>query len=382
MVTEDFIRQHLNADVCALALQRNRYPDVDIDFALQQIEGYQRTREKLPTLSQLEGWWFPPRLNIEQCSSEATARYKASLVKGNTLVDLTGGYGIDCFFLSENFRHIDYVEQQNVLCRIAEHNFQLAHRPIVVHGQNSLDYIRTMSPVDCIYMDPARRGKSGVKVVCLEDCQPDVSELYPLLKTHCKVLLLKLSPMLDLNIALRALPEAAEVHIVELDGEVKELLVLCRFDIPRSLSLSIKAVQLTKTTSRCFSFTLGEEKNAECLMATQLERYLYEPAPSILKAGAFRTLSERYHVAKLASNTHLYTSSSLVCDFPGRIFEVTSFPQKKDIRKWQCNLITKNYPQDTATLHRSLQLRDGGNQYLIGTRLGTLPVLILANRVQ
>ncbi len=380
MVTEDFIRRHLDADVCALALQRNRYPDVDIDFALRQIEGYQRAKDKLPTLSQLEGWWFPPRLNIEQCSSEATARYKASLVNGSTLADLTGGYGIDSFFLSENFCHTDYVEQQKELCRIAEHNFQLEHRPIVVHEQNCLDYIRTMSPVDCIYMDPARRGESGAKVVRLEDCLPNVSDIYSLLKTRCKVLLLKLSPMLDVSIALSTLSEAAEVHIVEVEGEVKELLVLCRFGT--SASLSVNAVQLTKTTSRCFSFTPDEEQNAESLMAVQLEQYLYEPSPSILKAGAFRTISERYHIAKLASNTHLYTSSSLVSDFPGRIFEVTALPQKKDVRKQQYNLITRNYPQDTATLRHSLQLRDGGDQYLIGTRLGTRPVLILANRLQ
>ncbi len=380
MVTEDFIRQHLDADVCALALQRNRYPDVDIDFALRQIEGYQRAKEKLPTLSRVDGWWFPPRLNIEQCSSEATARYKASLLNGNTLTDLTGGYGIDCYFLSENFLYTDYVEQQNELCRIAEHNFQLTHRPVVVHEQDCLEYIRAMSSVDCIYMDPARRGKSGMKVVRLEDCQPDILDIYPLLKARCKVLLLKLSPMLDVSNALDALPDAGEVHIVEVNGEVKELLVLCNF--VTSVPLSIKAVQLTKTTCRCFSFMPDEEKHAGCLMASELERYLYEPAPSVLKAGAFRTISERYHVAKLASNTHLYTSSSLVCGFPGRIFEVTALPPKKDLRKRRCNLITRNYPQDTALLRRSLQLRDGGNQYLIGTRLGSQPLLILANRIQ
>ncbi len=380
MVTEDFIREHRDADVYALALQRGRYPQVDIDFALRQIEGYQRAKEKLPTLAEKEGWRFPARLNIEQCSSEVTARYKSSLVEGDSLADLTGGYGIDSYYLSEKFKHIDYVEQQSELCRTAEHNFRLTARAIAVHNADALDYLQTMAPVDCIYMDPARRGKKGEKVVRLEECQPDVTSIYSLLRERCRVLLLKLSPMLDLDMALRALPAAEEVHIVEVNGEVKELLVLCRFGGHRSLS--IKAVQLTGTVSRTFCFTLDEEKESVCVMASRLERYLYEPSPSILKAGAFKTISSRYGIAKLARNTHLYTSDELITSFAGRIFEVITLTQKAAIRGRQVNLITRNYPETTTALHRSLQLRDGGEQYLIGTRLGAQPVMILANRVQ
>lgn len=264
-MTEDFIREHRDADVYALALQRGRYPEVDIDFALRQIEGYQRAKEKLPTLAETEGWWFPARLNIEQCSSEVTARYKASLVEGDSLVDLTGGYGIDSYYLSEKFRHTDYVEQQSELCGVAEHNFRLTARAIAVHNTDGLDYLQTMMPVDCIYIDPARRGKKGEKVVRLEECQPDVASVYPLLRERCRVLLLKLSPMLDLEMALRALPATEEVHIVEVNGEVKELLVLCRFD--RHNPLSIRAVQLTGTVSRTFCFTLDEEKESVCVCA-------------------------------------------------------------------------------------------------------------------
>ncbi len=379
-MTEEFIREHRDADVYALALQRGRYPEVDIDFALRQIEGYQRAKEKLPTLAETEGWWFPARLNIEQCSSEVTARYKASLVEGDSLVDLTGGYGIDSYYLSEKFRHTDYVEQQSELCGIAEHNFRLTARAIAVHNTDSLDYLQTMMPVDCIYIDPARRGKKGEKVVRLEECQPDVASVYPLLRERCRVLLLKLSPMLDLGMALRALPAMEEVHIVEVNGEVKELLMLCRFDGHNPLS--IRAVQLTGTASSTFCFALDEEKESACIMASCLKRYLYEPSPSILKAGAFKTVSARYGVAKLARNTHLYTSDELATGFAGRIFEVVGLVQKSAIRGRQLNLITRNYPETTNALHRSLQLRDGGEQYLIGTRLGAQPVLILANRVQ
>lgn len=379
-MTEEFIREHRDADVYSLALQRSRYPQVDIDFALRQIEGYQRAKEKLPTLSAQDGWLFPARLNIEQCSSEQTARYKASLVGGESLADLTGGYGIDSYYLSEKFRHTDYVEQQSELCEIAEHNFRLSARAISVHNTDCLDYLRTMKPVDCIYMDPARRGGKSEKVVRIEDCRPDVASIYPLLRERCRVLLLKLSPMLDLDMALRALPATEEVHVVEAGGEVKELLVLCRFD--GQGSRCIKAVQLTGGACHTFRFTHEEEKGSVCKMASRLERYLYEPSPSILKAGAFKTVSARYGVAKLAGNTHLYTSDALVEGFAGRIFEVVALTQKAAVRGRQVNLITRNYPEATTALHRSLRLRDGGEQYLIGTKLGTQPILILANRLQ
>lgn len=380
VTTEDFILKNRNADVATLALQRNRYPDVDIDFALQQIEGYQRAKDKLPTLSQIDGWWFPPRLNIEQCSSEQSAHYKSSLLSGKTLIDLTGGYGVDCYFLSRNFLHTDYVELSSELCRIAEHNFRLLTGAITVHQMDCTDYLKSSPSVDCIYIDPARRGKMGNKVVRLEDCLPNVVEIYPLIKEHCKVLLLKLSPMLDIDTALRALPDAQRLHIVEVNGEVKELLILCNF--AEHSPLRITAAQLTAIGCKSFSFTPEEEKNAVCPMADRVERYIYEPAPSILKAGAFKTVGDRYKVLKWDNNTHLYTSEHLVQDFPGRVFKVVERVQKKDIVGTQANLLTRNYPQDTMALRKSLRLRDGGSRYIIGARLAGLPLLILAERLQ
>ncbi len=381
MVTAEFIKQYRDADVLTLALQRNRYPEVDIDFALQQIEGYQRSRDKLPTLSNIEGWLFPPRLNIEQCSSEATAQFKASLVQGNTLVDLTGGYGIDTYFLSQHFRHTDYVEQNAQLAQIADHNFRLTKRDICVHNALSQDFLEAMPKVDCIYLDPARRGRAGQKVVRMEDCQPNVVELYPQLRQHCDILLLKLSPICDIDVALRSLPDAEAVYVVESNGEVKELLVLCRFANTRPITIT--AVQLTKADApHTFTFAPEEEHVAMPHLATQLGQYLYEPAPAILKAGAFKTVGNRYNIAKLAINTHLYTAEQYIPDFRGRVFRIVSVAQKKELQQRQLNIITRNYPQDIVALRRSLRIKEGGSDYLIATRLCAQPMLLLAQRLQ
>ncbi len=381
MVTAEFIREYRDADVLTLALQCNRYPDVDIDFALQQIEGYQRSRDKLPTLSNIDDWLFPPRLNIEQCSSEATAQFKASLVQGDTLVDLTGGYGIDTYYISQHFRHTDYVEQNAQLSQIASHNFSLTQRDICVHNTLSQSFLEAMSHVDCIYLDPARRGRAGQKVVRLEDCQPNVVELYPLLQQHCDTLLLKLSPICDIDIALHALPNAEQVYAVESNGEVKELLVLCRFS--NTKPISITAVQLNKSNPpHTFTFTPDEEHAAVSYIATHLESYLYEPASSILKAGAFKTVGNRYNIAKLATNTHLYTADQYMPDFQGRVFRILSVAQKKELQHRQLNVITRNYPQDIVALRHNLRIKEGGTDYLIATRLASQPILLLAQRLQ
>ena len=377
--TELFIEQHAGDDITRLALQRNRYPGVDIDFALRQIEGRQRTKDKLSAISHIAGWHYPQRLGLEQCSSEPTARYKSALLQGDTLTDLTGGFGIDTFFLSERFRLTHYVERQTELCDIARHNFALTDRSVEVHNMDSVDYLAAMPKVDCIYLDPARRSASGNKVFRLEDCEPDVTAIYTLLRQKCDTLLLKLSPMLDIAAALQALPHAAEVHVLSVKGEVKETLVLCRF--PDTVPLRICAVNLLHDGQQTFSFLPDEEKNAVPTYAKELCTYLYEPNLSILKAGAFRTVAVQFGLWKLGVNTHLYTADRLLPDFPGRIFRLLPLPDKKALRRQAFHVITRNYPQTTDVLRRQLKIHEGGDNYLIGTRIADRPVLLMAERI-
>lgn len=377
-----FIKEHANDDINRLALQRNRYPDVDIDFALQQIEGRQRTKEKLPTLYNIENWHYPKRLSIEQCSSEETARYKATLVQGDTLVDLTGGFGIDTFFLSEHFAHTDYVERHEELCSIARHNFTLLGRAISVHNTTGEEFLATMSKADCIYIDPARRSATGGKVFKLEDCEPDIGIIYETVRAKCDTLLLKLSPMLDISAALHSLPQATEVHVIGVKGEVKEILIHCDFrNVQDAPPVHIRTINIRPKGFQRFDFTPTQEREEECEYANQIATYLYEPNLCILKAGAFKSIGKHYQLQKLAQNTHLYTSDRLIHNFPGRIFHILSLPDKKELHGKAFNVITRNHPQSTDILRCQLKIKEGGNSYLIGTRIADKPMLLLAERV-
>ncbi len=395
--TIQFIREHATDDVRMLALHKNRYPDVDIDFALQQIEGRQRTRDKLPEIYAIEGWHYPVRLSLEQCSSEITAKYKKAPLlsppQGGSLVDLTGGFGIDTFYLSQLFETTHYVERNPDLCAIAEHNFALAERNIVVHNAQAEEYLQAMEAVDVIYLDPARRSASGGKVFRLQDCEPDLTQLYPQLMSKCRVLMVKLSPMLDITEALRHLPDAREVHIVAIRNEVKEILILCYRDEALHSSLQVDSKRIAvnlETDDAPFVFTIEEE--TQCCASLPLWGesegagwLLYEPNAAILKAGAFRTVGARYGVRKLGVNTQLYAADTLIADFPGRVFKVMDTPDKaqlKALQKTGAHTICRNYPLSADRLAAKHKIREGGALYLIGTRIGDKPTLLLAERLR
>lgn len=423
MTLHEFITLHQADDINRLALQRNRYPfltDTDFRFALRQIEGRQRTRSKLPSVSDLPDWHYPARLSLEQCSSEVTARYKASLVEGRTLADLTGGMGIDTLFLSARFRETCYVERQEELCTLAAHNFGMLQRNISIHCTDAGMFLEQMQPVDVIYLDPARRSAAGGKVFRVEDCEPDIIGLLPLLRTLCSVLLVKLSPMLDIAAALRSLPDTAEVHVVAVKNEVKELLLLCRFTSSSfalsdnlSATLSNNLSDNTPTASRAgdyrvisgslagcsadttvfhavnlltsqpsFTFRPADEQQAECLYADNLEEYLLEPNAAILKAGAFRLAAMRYSLSKLAPNTHLYTASRVPDNFPGRVWRLRGPADKKSLRDARLNILSRNHPLAADQLRRRFALHDGDTDWLIATRIGTTPVLLLAEQLR
>lgn len=375
-----FVEAHRCDDVRAIALG-SLPAGVDRKAALLQIAGYQTALHKLPTWSRTEGILYPGRLPLEQCSSEQTARYKARLVTGDTLADLTGGFGIDCYFLSARFRTSAYVERQEELCRIARHNFALLRRPdIAVIHADGLEYLRRMEPVDCLYLDPARRDLHGGKVVAVADCEPDVSAWETLLLRKASTVLVKLSPMLDISQALRQLHSVRAVHVVSVRNECKELLLLLSAtEAAEGEALSLHCVDLREGEGSGdlseFVFSPAEEARAECTYADRPEACLYEPNASVMKAGGYRSLAARYGLKALHPNSHLYTSSRLVPDFPGRRFrveQVCGFGKRalKEVAAiGRANLAVRNFPASAEELRRRLKLSDGGDTYLFATTL-------------
>ena len=377
-----FIAEHRRDDVRVLALQAGKYPDVDMPTALTQIAGRQTAETKIPTWAATEGILYPPHLSMEQCSSEVTARYKASVVSGynspyHSLADLTGGFGIDFSFLAPHFRQATYVERQKVLCQAARHNFPLLGLSAthVIHA-DGVDYLRQMPAVDWLYLDPARRNGHGGKTVAIADCEPDVTALETLLLEKAVHVLVKLSPMLDLAQALHTLKHVVAAHVVSVAGECKELLlVLARGEAPQADDVPIRCVNLS-TTDDAFTFTRHEEQEASCHYADAPRAYLYEPNASLLKAGAFRSLSYIYKVEKLHTNSHLYTSDEALPYFPGRMFRIDGWrgfgkhevkELLNDIRK--ANLTIRNFPTTVAELRKRLKLGEGGETYLFATTL-------------
>lgn len=378
-----FIRLHRRDDVRALALQAAKYPDVDMAEAVVQIAGIQIAEKKIPQWAQTEGILYPKHLSMEQCSSEVTARYKASLVEGDSFADLTAGFGVDCSFIARRFRRADYVERQETLCRLAAHNFPLlglSH--INVHCADALTYLQAMAPVDCLFLDPARRDSHGGKTVAISDCEPDVSRLEPLLVEKGRTVMIKLSPMLDIAAVLRDLRCVREIHIISVNNECKELVVILRRDSYVSESIGkeiiISCEQLVNNSpSQHFDFTYAEEHEAVCPIADKVGAYLYEPGAALLKAGAYRLLAARYGVSKLHLNSHLYTSDEPVA-FPGRAFKVMAVSGfgKKDLKALlsgveKANLTVRNFPSSVAELRKKLKLKEGGDTYLFATTLAS-----------
>lgn len=389
--TVRFIREHRTTDVHTLALQANRPSGVDLPAALIQIAGWQVAREKVPSWAAIEAIRYPRHLSMEQCSSEATARYKSAVIDAFArresrpllaFADLTGGFGIDCSFLAARFQQAAYVERQEALCALAAHNFGLLGLGRVeVCCDDALRHLQAMPPADWIFIDPARRDGHGGRTVAIGDCEPDVAQLEDLLLTKAHHVLVKLSPMLDLSQALKELKQVEEAHVVAVAGECKELLLvlgqagkeLDPQDIP------IHCVNLDKAGDDAspFRFTRREEQACEAEYAPVVGQYLYEPNASLLKAGAFRTLAARYRLKKLHPNSHLYTSDEPVEAFPGRAFRVEGScrPDKREVKELlgrevrKANLTVRNFPATVADLRRRLKLSEGGECYLFATTL-------------
>ena len=370
--TRQFIRENLNADVPTLALKKAPV-GTDFSLALRQIEARQFLRKKVPSWSENEGLLFPPHLSIEQCSSEASAKYKASLLQGQSFADLTGGLGIDTYFISRQFQQADYVEQQTELCELARHHFDVLNADIKVWNETAEDYLKHCEPKDCIFLDPARRDAYGRKTVSISDCTPDVIDLQEKLLQKAEKVMIKLSPMLDISQALGELHHVKEVHVVAVFNECKELDFIMERDYQGEPQF-VCANLLISQAKLCF--TREEERSCPSRIADTVLNYLYEPNPAVMKAGCYKLLTERFDVLKLHKNSNLYTSEQFNPNFPGRIFKVEDWtPYSKKIKQTllsdvaQASIAVRNFPLSVAELRKILKIGDGDAIYLFATTL-------------
>ena len=465
MTTKEYIQLHRKDDVYKLAL--TKAPEgVDLQYALQQIAAYQTIEKKIPSWAECNDLIFPQKLSLEQSSSELTAQLKAALIKefmggeGFTHIDLTGGMGIDCYFIAQNASASHYVEQNEELCSIAQHNFAHLNPNIMVHNTTAEEFLNQMTDVRCqstdnrvqmtddrvqmtddktdtacrvptlptpysllIYLDPARRGNHGEKLVSISDCQPDVVALLPQMFELTDKVVVKLSPMLDITRAINELEHIEHLYVISVGNECKELLLFINREY--SGETQIHAVNLKQSTddrvqmtdksslitphffaslkdscnaqhneqapsafaysknsslliphSSLLTGTLSHEAALAIPYATEVGRYLYEPYAAHLKSGLYKTMAEVYGVGKLHQHSHLYTSDELNTDFPGRQFSVTQVVpfNKKSIKSFfkehpKANLTTRNFPLTVSQLRTQYKIKEGGELYIFATTL-------------
>ena len=379
-VTIRFVREHRDEDVRQLALQTRRDGDVDLQWALEQIQGWQTARRKLPSWAAVDGLVFPPRLSMEQCSSEQTALYKCRIMESlpiacrTTLVDLTGGYGVDFAFMARNTSQAIYVERQERLCDIARHNFGLLgiDHATIVQGEAE-EFIKKMStdPASTlIYIDPARRDDNSNRTYAIEDCTPNVLAIKEQLLGLAHRVLIKLSPMLDWHKVISDLGgHVAQLHLVSVGGECRELLVLMDSDHEGS------PVICCVNDNQHLSYDPSQETNEVAIAHSVADwHYLYEPNPSIMKAGCFDVITSRFPVQAVAIDSHLFVSDELIPDFPGRCFMITGITSmnKKELSVTlrgirRANVAVRNFPMTAQELKVRLRLVDGCDCYIFGT---------------
>jgi 16S rRNA G966 N2-methylase RsmD len=363
---QEFINAHLKEDATKLILKGSPFTDVTIQEIVTQIEAKKKCESKLPTWFKTEGIYFPNKLNIEQTSSEITANYKASLVSGDSLIDVTGGLGVDCFAFSDKFKEVTHCEIDTELATIVKHNFkQLKKTNITQQAVNGLEFLKTVKKqYDWIYIDPSRRSDTKEKVFFLNQCQPDLTIHLDLLLQYSDNILIKLAPLLDIKKTIKDLKYVKEVHCVAIQNEVKEVLFLLEKNHPNDLQ--IKTINIVKNKNQYFNYQLDKICNVNYNF---ILKYVYEPNAAILKSGGFIHISERFDIFKLHPNTHIFTSDTLI-DFPGRRFKVLKQLAynkkllKKEIPTNKANITVRNFPETVAQIRKKTGIKEGGNQYL------------------
>ena len=370
--TLQYISDHADSDPLQLLLSAHCNPEVDVAFAVRQLSARQRIRYKLPEFYANPEVEYPQQLALEQCSSEQTATHKAGIVSGNLLVDLTGGFGVDFYYMAQKMKESIYVERQPELCELAVKNFKLLGlTDFKVFNSTAADFLTSLQQADWIYIDPHRRANSGRKTVLISDCEPDLNLLAPELLNKGTNLLVKLSPMLDLHRALQELPYTKQVDIIAVDNECKELLFVINKSKKGEDDILIRCFNYRKNKSLQLMEFRGIKDSSATVYCSEPLEYLYEPNVALLKSGAYNRIAERFKLLKFHANTHLYTSSDLIADFPGRVFKVIDV---KENSKQTYTFLKSHYPAATISarnfvmsseeLRRKTQIKDGSDWYL------------------
>jgi hypothetical protein len=385
-----YLRLHENDDVQKLLLKQKDVHGVPAKYIAQLISARQKVKHKLPSLWQRTDVLYPPSMNLEQASSEATAIFKSNylasmLSQRMSGADLTGGFGVDTFFLSKNFPHFDYVEKDPQVFEIAQQNFKtLRASNIECHLGSSEEFLySSQKHLDFIYIDPSRR-KGSQKVFRLGDCEPDVTKLQDALFSRTDLAVVKASPLLDIQQGISELRDVAEVAVVAVDNECRELLFVMKKGFKGEATITAVDLRSDGTAMREMAFKRSDEQNSIVEFSAPKD-FVYEPGAAILKAGAFKWISKAYKIQKLAPNTHLYTSNSKV-DFPGRTFrilEATSLDNKLKNRftNGYANILTRNSPLSVEEIKKKTGLKEGGEQYLICTQDQNDKLVLIAERL-
>ncbi|WP_179007957.1 class I SAM-dependent methyltransferase [Winogradskyella forsetii] len=382
---QEFINHNLNSDLSALVLNGIPFESVDTKLIVEQIEAKKRSQKKLPTWFNANHIYFPNKLNIEQTSSETTADYKASLISGQHIIDLTGGFGVDAFYFSKQVKNVTHCEINAELSKIVKHNFEVLQVPnITCLNENGIEALKRIDQsFDWIYIDPSRRDDSKQKVFLLADCEPNIKTYQNLFLKYAKNVMIKTSPLLDLSATLSDLKNIKEINIVAVNNEVKELLWILERDFENEVL--VKTANLQKLNSQYFEFNFHEESKAIANYSEPLT-YLYEPNAAILKSGSFNSISDILKVDKLHKHSHLYTSESLL-DFPGRRFKiekVLAFNKKAFSKEkiTKANITTRNFPLAVNDIRKKLKVKDGGSVYLFfTTNLNDEKIIVICSKI-
>lgn len=361
---QNFINANLKADLHSLLLKKSPFPGVTMQEIGQQIKGRQVAEKKFPFLLK-EEIVFPPNLNLEQTSSQTTAEYKAQNLKGKSFADLTSGFGIDAYFLSQNFEEITLVEQNESLLETVENNWKILGRKANFINKTLEEFLKENDQkFDLIYLDPARRDSNKNKVFLLEDLSPNLLEIQDDLVNTSDQIIVKLSPLIDLKYLVSVLKNLVKIEIIAVKNEVKEVVVFLSKKVAEKIS--VKCVNL-ESKENDFEFDFDEEKAAVSEFSEVL-KYLYIPNNAVLKSGAFNLISKKFNLKKLHQNTHFYTSDEKIESFPGRTLEVETVDSKNIKKDEKFNIISKNYPLSPEMIKKKYKIKDGGESYLIFTQ--------------
>ncbi len=368
---QDFISQNSGTSITKLALQKNPFPEVEWILILNQIEAKGKAKDKLPTWFSTENIIYPSKISVEQTSSEKTAAYKASLISGKTLIDLTGGFGVDDYYFSKKFKVVAHCEINEELSAIVKHNFEQLHvKNCFCYADDSANILNESEPDfkwDWIYIDPSRRNDAKGKVFMLKDCLPNVPESLDFYFEKTDSILIKTAPLLDISAGLSELKFVKNIHIIALENEVKELL----FEIHNHYSggITIKTANILKDKTETFEFILRELVYPSYHLP---QKFLYEPNSAIMKSGGFDGVSTIFKIDKLHKHSHLYTSDELI-DFPGRTFEIEKVisysknDMKVELLNQQANVTTRNFPETVENIRKKWKIKNGGNLYCFFT---------------